>query len=137
MKTIAIVLLSVSLAACAAQQRVPATGAESSSKAAPTGAAAAASAPAGTTSTSAAPAADHPADNSNAVSQSALKHGYKAVNKNGQLLYCRSEILTGTHFRNTVCLTEAQVNASERDRQEVLDQITKSGGVDCRVARCN
>jgi hypothetical protein len=65
-----------------------------------------------------------------------VKHGYKPVHRNGQLLYCRSQILTGTHFQNTVCLTEAQVNASERERQDVLDQLAKSGGVDCHVYKC-
>jgi hypothetical protein len=146
MKTITLVLLSVFIVACATRQRAPASGAEPSSKAVPTGVAAA-SAPVGTTlasaaptsaaSTSPAPAADHPADAANPVRQAALKHGYKLVHRNGQDLYCRSEILTGTHFRNTICLTEAQVSASERDRQEVLDQLAKGGAVDCRVPKCN
>jgi hypothetical protein len=131
MKTITLVLLSVSIVACATRQRAPA----------PTGVAAA-SAPVGTTvasvaSTSSAPAADHPADAANPVPQATRKHGYKLVHRNGQDLYCRSEILTGTHFRNTVCLTEAQMSASERDRQEVLDQLAKGGAVDCRVPKCN
>jgi hypothetical protein len=146
MKTITLALLSVLLVACATRQRAPATGAEPSSTAAPAGVAAA-SAPVGTTlasaastsaaSTPSAPAADHPADAANSARQAALKHGYKLVHRNGQDLYCRSEILTGTHFRNTVCLTEAQVSASERDRQEVLDQLGKGGAVDCRVVKCN
>ena len=151
MKTLGLLLLSVSIAACATQQRPTATGAVPSSTAAPTGAAAAtptsgapvggatptSAAPAGATPTSAALVADHPADKSNVVDPSILKHGYKPVHRNGQLLYCRSQILTGTHFQNTVCLTEAQVNASERERQEVLDQLAKAGGIDCRVTKCN
>ena len=135
MKTLGLLLLSVSIAACATQQHPTATGAVPSSTAAPTGAATA-SAPAGATPTSAALVADHPADKSNVVDPSILKHGYKPVHRNGQLLYCRSQILTGTHFQNTVCLTEAQVNASERERQDVLDQLAKSGGVDCHVYKC-
>jgi hypothetical protein len=140
MKTLGLLLLSVSIAACATQQRPTATGAVPSSTAAPTGAVAAtptSGAPAGATPTSAALVADHPADKSNVVDPNILKHGYKPVHRNGQLLYCRSQILTGTHFQNTVCLTEAQVNASERERQETLDQLTKAGGIDCRVAKCN
>jgi hypothetical protein len=135
MKTITLVFLSVVIAACATQQRAPATRADPNSVA--PNVAVAASAPAGTTPAPAVPVADHSADNSNVAVQSALKHGYKAVHRNGQLLYCRSQILTGTHFQNTVCLTEAQMNASERERQEVLDQLSKSGGVDCRVYKCN
>src|SRR5579859_7241149 len=100
MKTITLVLLSVLVAACATQRRAPAIGADPSSKVAPAGAVAA-GAPEGATTTSAAPAAAAQADNSSVVVQTAMKHGYKAVHRNGQLLYCRSEILTGTHFRNT------------------------------------
>ena len=106
MRTISLVLLSILIAACAARQRAPAS---LPSKATPEGAMAA-SAPAGTTtSASAAPVADHPADKSNVPDPNILKHGYKAVHLNGQLRYCRSQILTGTHFQNTVCLTETQV----------------------------
>ena len=150
MKTMGLLLLSVSIAACATQQRPPTAGAVPSAATAPTGVVVAGapvgttptgvvavSAPAGTTPTSAAPGADHPTDSSNGPDPNILKHGYKAVHRNGQLLYCRSEILTGTHFKNTVCLTEAQVTASEREKQDVVDQLGKAGGVDCRVARCN
>jgi hypothetical protein len=135
MKTIGLLLLSVSIAACATQQRPPTAGVVPSATTAPTDAVAA-SAPAGTTPTSAAPVADHPTGSSNVADPNILKHGYKAVHRNGQLLYCRSQILTGTHFQNTICLTEAQLNAAERERQEVVDQLGKAGGVDCHVYKC-
>src|SRR5258708_16021595 len=44
-------------------------------------------------------------DNANpAVNQTLVKRGYQPRQLNGQLKYCRSEVLTGTHFSNTVCL---------------------------------
>jgi hypothetical protein len=136
MRTITLVLLSILIAACAARQRAaPTPGASLSSTTAPTGTVVA-TAPAGTTATPATPVADHPTD-PNVPDPNILKHGYKAVHQNGQLLYCRSQILTGTHFQNTVCLTDAQVRASEHGKQEALDQIGKAGGVDCRVYKCN
>jgi hypothetical protein len=142
MRTITLVLLSILIAACATRQRAPTPGAGLTSNAAPEGTVVA-SAPAGitptlagATPTPAAPVADHPSD-PNVPDPNILKHGYKAVHQHGQLLYCRSQILTGTHFQNTVCLTEAQVRASEHGKQEALDQLGKAGGADCRVYKCN
>ncbi len=136
MRTITLVLLSILIAACAVRQRAPTPGPGPASNAAPEGGVAA-SAPAGTTPPPAAPVADHPTDNSNVPDPDILKHGYKAVQQNGQLLYCRSQILTGTHFPNTICLTEAQVKASDHGKQEALDQLGKAGGSDCRIYKCN
>jgi hypothetical protein len=135
MRTVTLVLLSILIAACAAPPRASTPGAGPASNAAPEGTVVA-SAPAGTTPTPAAAVADHPSD-PDVPDPNILKYGYRAVHQKGQLLYCRSQILTGTHFRNTICLTEAQVKASERGKQEALDQLGKAGGVDCRVYKCN
>jgi hypothetical protein len=44
------------------------------------------------------------------------KAGYKLVNKDGQKLYCRTDLITGSHVRTkTTCLTE----------QELYDQMTE------------
>jgi hypothetical protein len=142
MRTITLVLLSILIAACATRQRAPTPGAGSASNAAPEGTVVASAragitpTPAGATPTPAAPVADHPSD-PNVPDPNILQHGYKAVHQHGQLLYCRSQILTGTHFPNTVCLTDAQVRASEHGKQEALDQLGKAGGADCRVYKCN
>jgi hypothetical protein len=128
MNAITLVLLSVLIAACATHPA--AMGADPSSKVA------AADAVAPGTPTSIAAVDSQPADNSNVVDPSILKRGYKAVHRNGQLLYCRSQILTGTHFTNTVCSTAAQVNAAERERQGILDQLGKAHGVDCHAVKC-
>jgi hypothetical protein len=129
MKTVALVILSGLIAACATQKHVPpnAAGADPHLKIA-TDVGAASGAPAGTTPVSVAPAAD--------VNEDHVKHGFKAIHQNGQVLYCRSEMLTGTHFPQKVCLTEAQLKASERDRQQLLDTLNKAGGIDCSVIKC-
>jgi hypothetical protein len=137
MKTIAFVILSGLIAACATQKHAPPTAAVADPhlKIA-TDAGAAASAPAGTIPVSVAPAADQAADSSNVVNENLVRHGFKPIHQNGQLLYCRSEVLTGTHFPQTVCLTEAQLRASERGRQQLMDTLNKGGGIDCSVIKC-
>ena len=133
MNAITLVLLSVLIAACATHPA--AMGADPSSKVAAADAVAPGT-PTTMTPTSNAAVDSQPADNSNVVDPSILKLGYKAAHRNGQLLYCRPQILTGTHFTNTVCSTAAQVNAAERERQGILDQIGKAHGVDCHAVKC-
>jgi hypothetical protein len=84
-----------------------------------------------------APVADQTARNSDVVNQSYLKNGYKVVHRNGQLLYCRSETVTGTLFRSTVCETDAQMKAAEQNRQNVVDELGKSHGGECTILKCN
>jgi hypothetical protein len=135
MKTFALVILSGLIAACATQKQAPATAVADPHLKIATDVGAA-SAPAGTTPVSAVPAADQAADSSSAVNENLVKHGFKPIHQNGQLLYCRSEVLTGTHFPQTVCLTEAQLRASERGRQQLMDTLNKGGGIDCSVIKC-
>lgn len=47
---------------------------------------------------------------------------------NGRLLYCRTQILTGTHFSSSVCLTEAQIRARDQDTQSTKDHLGREGG---------
>ena len=136
MKAIAIVVLSGLIAACASQHGAPvvAAGAHPGVDVKSKGVVAA-SAPIGTT-IAAAPVADHSAENSGVINQSYIKSGYKAVRRNGQLLYCRSEVITGSLLPSTVCLTDAQMKATERNTQDMADQLNKSRSVDCRVYKC-
>jgi len=77
-KTIAIVVLSGLMAACATQPHAPvvAARAKSSAEVKPKGTVAA-SAPVGTTA-AAAPVADHSAESTEVINQSYLKRGYRA-----------------------------------------------------------
>jgi hypothetical protein len=137
MKTLAIVVLSGLIAACATQQgaHVVAAGVDPSAGVKPEGAMAA-STPVGTT-IAASPVADPSAKNPDVINRSYIKSGYKAAHRNGELVYCRSEIITGTLLPNTVCLTDAQMKTAEQNRQDMVDQLGKSRSVDCRVYKCN
>jgi hypothetical protein len=51
----------------------------------------------------------------------AIKHGYKVVNTNGEVLYCRSDLATASHIqRNTVCLTARQIDQLDMRNQRDL-----------------
>jgi hypothetical protein len=51
----------------------------------------------------------------------AIKHGYKVVNTNGEVLYCRSDLATASHIqRNTVCLTARQLDQLDMRNQRDL-----------------
>jgi hypothetical protein len=50
--------------------------------------------------------------------------GYKIVNKDGQTLYCRRELATGTHINNqTTCLTAEQLAQQMSDAQQGLERV--------------
>jgi hypothetical protein len=51
----------------------------------------------------------------------AIKRGYKVVNTNGEVLYCRSDFATGSHIQtNTVCLTARQLDEKDQRTQREL-----------------
>ena len=136
MRAFAIIIVC-SIVACATQPHPPAVAAlaDRNSKVAPAGAAATSS-PVGTTTAAATPVENHPADDPTVVNQNYVKRGYKPVRRNGEILD-RRRVLTGTHFKNTVCLSAAQMATAERNNQESIDQLGKAGGVDCNVYKCN
>jgi hypothetical protein len=71
---------------------------------------------------------------SEVANQNYVKSGYKVIHRNGQLLYCRSEAMTGSFFRSTVCKTDAEMAAAEQRRQNVVDELGKSHGGVCSIA---
>ncbi len=92
----------------AAQSAVPATATDESST--PT-----AEVPTSATATQSAPAADAPSETKAekaAIDPVALKKaGYRLVNENGQQLYCREDLSTGSHLKKTkTCLTERELD---------------------------
>jgi hypothetical protein len=137
-RAFAIIVVLCSIAACATQSRPPAVAAlaDPNSNVASAGAAAA-RAPAATTTGAIAPIADHPADDPIVVNQDYVKRGYKPVHRNGEILYCRSDTLTGTRFKNTVCLSATQMQAIDRNKQDTIDKMGKAGGLDCHVYKCS
>jgi hypothetical protein len=48
---------------------------------------------------------------------------YKRVVRNGQTLYCKKEIPTGTRFVEETCLTQAQMDAQSKNAQNFTDDV--------------
>ena len=52
----------------------------------------------------------------------ALNRGYKVVNTNGEVLYCRSDFVTASRIqKNTVCLTAQQLDDLDQRNQQTLN----------------
>jgi len=57
----------------------------------------------------------------------AIKRGYKVVNSNGEVLYCRSDWATGSHIqKNTVCLTGQDLDELHNRNDQLLDVPARS-----------
>jgi hypothetical protein len=48
---------------------------------------------------------------------------YKRVVRSGQTLYCKKETPTGTRFVEETCLTQAQMDAREKNAQNFTDDV--------------
>jgi hypothetical protein len=80
-------------------------------------------APAGAAKT--APAAT-PATPAPKTVQDAQKAGYKIVNENGNTVYCRDQLKTGSHVRHeTICLTMEELEAAREASHRNMDQLMK------------
>ena len=103
------------VAACAVSPPSPpaTTAAAKSSAAAPT---AAATAPAATTAAE--------------LREAARRAGYEPRTVNGSQVWCHDETPVGTRFPNTVCLTEAQLQARLQGTQDVKDMMRHPGSTD-------
>jgi hypothetical protein len=71
------------------------------------------------------------------VDQSLVKRGYRPRQINGQLRYCQSQTVTGTHFANTVCLTREQIRVIDDNTKNGLDQLGRAGRTACPNNNCN
>jgi len=77
-------------------------------------------------------------DNANpAVNQILVKRGYQPRRLNGQLKYCRSQVLTGTHFRSTVCLTQDEISATDGNTKSDLNTLDRAGRSICPNNKCD
>ncbi len=58
-----------------------------------------------------------------AEERKAKRLGYRLVEKDGQTLYCRRELATGSHLdKKTICLTPAQWSQeAERTKEAIID----------------
>jgi hypothetical protein len=80
-------------------------------------------------STGAKPAPGTPADA--AATDAEIKQmrgrGYKPVNRNGTLVFCRDEGEIGTHFQRTRCSTLKQLKDAELTGKEYVNSIQQQG----------
>jgi hypothetical protein len=53
--------------------------------------------------------------------------GYKPVNRNGTLVYCRDEGEIGSHFQRTHCSTLKQLKDAELSGKEYVNSIQQQG----------
>ena len=112
-----IVALSWLVAACTAQPEAP--------PAAPIATAAPVAADSTAPGAAAAPAPAQPAQV--ATVQEARKAGYKIVDQNGQKVYCREQLKTGSNLRKeTICLTEKELEQARAASQRNLDQMQRN-----------
>ena len=91
----------------------------------------AATAPAGSASANSSTGNANPA-----VNQTLVQRGYQPRLFNGQLKYCRSQVLTGTHFRSTVCLTPEEISVTDGNTKSDLNQLDRAGRSICPNNNC-
>jgi hypothetical protein len=143
-EALALIICAALAAACSSQSRstkpvavaeVPAAAGTSTSATAAT--ATAATATAGTATAAAATgaaAATNPAAGD--VDPALVKEGYRVVRRQGKILYCQTQTVTGTKFGNTVCRTAEQIQEEKRETELSQRQLIRSGPAYCVGTQC-
>jgi hypothetical protein len=57
-----------------------------------------------------------------------LARGYKKETRNGQTVYCRKEIPTGSHFETKKCGTAASMALAEQQARDLMHNSQSSSG---------
>jgi hypothetical protein len=70
------------------------------------------------------------------VNASLVRQGYRVVKRGDQLLYCRSQSVTGTAFLSTVCKTESQIRDQDAAVQQYRDTLNQPHIAPCVTAGC-
>jgi hypothetical protein len=70
------------------------------------------------------------------VNGSLVRQGYRATKRGDQVLYCRSQSVTGTSFPSTVCLTERQIKDRGSAVQRSRDALNSQGAAHCVGGEC-
>jgi hypothetical protein len=70
------------------------------------------------------------------VDASLVKAGYSPLIRQGQVLYCRNEIITGQRIATRVCLTAAQLQGEQQNVREAKDLLNHPS-YNCQGASCN
>jgi hypothetical protein len=70
------------------------------------------------------------------IEASLIKQGYHLVRRNDQVIYCRSEMITGTTFTSSVCMTQTQIEEMRRAYTQRQDVLNQSHALQCRGDKC-
>jgi hypothetical protein len=65
-----------------------------------------------------------------------IKEGYRVVRRQGKILYCQTQTVTGTKFGSTVCATAEQIHESERETELSKRQLIRTGPGYCVGTQC-
>lgn len=71
-----------------------------------------------------------------AVDAELVREGYRVVRRHDQILYCRSQSVTGTLFASTVCLTASQIASQKRELQQSKDLLNQGRATQCVGPEC-
>lgn len=66
-----------------------------------------------------------------------IKAGYRVVRRQGKILYCQTQTVTGTKFGNTVCRTSEQIQEEKRDTELSKRMLIRSGPANCVGTQCS
>jgi len=138
-EALALIICAALAAACSSQSRStkPVAVAEVPAAAGTSTSATAATATAGTATAAAATgaaAATNPAAGD--VDPALVKEGYRVVRRQGKILYCQTQTVTGTKFGNTVCRTAEQIQEEKRETELSQRQLIRSGPAYCVGTQC-
>jgi mRNA-degrading endonuclease toxin of MazEF toxin-antitoxin module len=71
------------------------------------------------------------------VDPALIKEGYRVVRRQGKILYCQTQTVTGTKFGNTVCRTAEQIQEEKRDTELSKRMLIRSGPANCVGTQCS
>ena len=72
-----------------------------------------------------------------AVDPALVKEGYRVVRRQGVILYCQSQTVTGTKFANSVCKTAQQIQELKRETEQSKRLLIRSGPANCVGTQCS
>jgi hypothetical protein len=70
------------------------------------------------------------------VDASLVKEGYSVLRRRGQVLYCRTEIITGNRIATRICLTAAQIQDQKRELVKSKDLLNGASLGHCVGSTC-
>ena len=71
------------------------------------------------------------------IKDASLWQRYRPSLLHGELLYCRSESVTGTQFRSTVCVSEQQIREQEQNTRDTAESRAMHPNLQCHNQSCS